>query len=140
MIVNVSNENCFTNGYLDTMIDCIPGLERFRLKDLPGYIRTTYINSGELDYVIESVKATRKVSNIILHTFEELESTIIEALQPMIPHIYTIGPLELLLNPIKLEEETNKLDIMLVLIGFSQGFSQTINGKWKMCILKLLQG
>ncbi|KAI3739469.1 hypothetical protein L2E82_29874 [Cichorium intybus] len=29
----------------------------------------------------------------------------------MIPHIYTIGPLELLLNPIKLEEETNKLDI-----------------------------
>lgn len=62
MIVNVSDENCFTNGYLDTMIDCIPGLEGFHLKDLPGYIRTTDINSGELDYVMESVKATRKVS------------------------------------------------------------------------------
>ncbi|KAI3739477.1 hypothetical protein L2E82_29882 [Cichorium intybus] len=110
-LIPLKDESCFTNGYLDTVIDSIPGLEGFRLKDLPGYIRTTDLKSADSNYVIESIKATRKVSNVILHTFEELESTVIEALQPMIPHVYTIGPLELLLNPIKLEEETKKLDI-----------------------------
>ncbi|KAL4561517.1 hypothetical protein LXL04_033684 [Taraxacum kok-saghyz] len=109
-LIPLKDESCFTNGYLETVIDGIPELEGFRLKDLPGYIRTTNSNSEEYTYVIESIKATRKVSNVILHTFNELESTIIKALEPMIPHIYTIGPLELLLNSTKLEKEPNKSD------------------------------
>ncbi|KAL7615542.1 hypothetical protein Lser_V15G03282 [Lactuca serriola] len=110
-LIPFKDESCFTNGYLDTVIDSIPGLEGFRLKDLPGYIRTTNPNDDSYNYVVECVKATRRVSNMIIHTFEELESTVIKAFKSMIPHVYTIGPLELLLNPIQLEEETKKLDI-----------------------------
>ncbi|XP_023768837.1 UDP-glycosyltransferase 85C2 isoform X1 [Lactuca sativa] len=111
-LIPLKDESCITNGYLDTVIDCIPGLEGFRLKDIPAYIRPTrYPNDADYNYVIQSIKATRKVPNIILHTFEELESKVIKALQLTIPRVYTIGPLELLLNPIQLEEETKKLDI-----------------------------
>ncbi|KAL7617916.1 hypothetical protein Lser_V15G03279 [Lactuca serriola] len=111
-LIPLKDESCMTNGYLDTVIDCIPGLEGFRLKDIPAYIRPTrYPNDADYNYVIQSIKATRKVPNIILHTFEELESKVIKALQLTIPRVYTIGPLELLLNPIQLEEETKKLDI-----------------------------
>ncbi|KAL4561591.1 hypothetical protein LXL04_033761 [Taraxacum kok-saghyz] len=109
-LIPLKDESCLTNGYLDTVIDSIPGLEGFRLRDIPTYFRTTNPNDLDYNFVIESVKATRKVSNIILHTFNELESTIIKALEPMIPHIYTIGPLELLLNPIKLEKDPKKSD------------------------------
>ncbi|KAI3722345.1 hypothetical protein L2E82_33381 [Cichorium intybus] len=105
------DESCFTNGYLDTVINWIPGLEAFSLKDLPGYVRNTDPNEAGYKYVLESVKATRKVSHIILHTFEELESTVIKALEPMYPHVYTIGPLQLHLDQITIEEETKKLDI-----------------------------
>ncbi|KAI3739471.1 hypothetical protein L2E82_29876 [Cichorium intybus] len=110
-LIPLKDESCLANGYLDTVIDWIPGLEGFRLKDLPGYIRTTNPNDRDYTYVVESIKATRKVPNIILHTFKELEFPVIEALQPLIPNIYTIGPLELLLNRIELEEEIKKLDI-----------------------------
>ncbi|CAI9269244.1 unnamed protein product [Lactuca saligna] len=110
-LIPFKDESCFTNGYLDTVIDSIPGLEGFRLKDLPGFIRTTNPNDETYNFCIECIKATRKVSNIIIHTFEELESNVIKAFKSMIPHVYTIGPLELLLNPTKLEDETKKLDI-----------------------------
>ncbi|CAH1434625.1 unnamed protein product [Lactuca virosa] len=110
-LIPLKDESYLTNGYLDTVIDWIPGLEGFRLKDLPGYIRIANPNDEDYNFVIACIDATRKVPNIIIHTFDELESTVIKALQSMIPHVYTIGPLELLLNPINLEEETTKLDI-----------------------------
>ncbi|KAI3511262.1 hypothetical protein L1887_18411 [Cichorium endivia] len=110
-IVPLKDESYLTNGYLDTMIDWIPGLEAFRLKDLPGYVRTTDPNDVDYNFVIKSIEATRKVSSIILHTFEELESTVLKALKPMFPQIYAIGPLQLLLNCMQNEQETKKSDI-----------------------------
>ncbi|KAI3511261.1 hypothetical protein L1887_18410 [Cichorium endivia] len=110
-IIPLKDESYLTNGYLDTVIDWIPGLEGFRLKDLPGYVRTIDANDVDYRFNIESIKATRKVSTIILHTFEELESSVINALKLMFPHIYTIGPLQLHLNRMQNEQETKKSDI-----------------------------
>ncbi|XP_023743753.1 UDP-glycosyltransferase 85C2 [Lactuca sativa] len=110
-VIPLKDESCYTNGYLDTVTDWIPGMEGFTLKDLPGYVRTIDPNEAGYNYVLESVKATRRVSRIILHTFEELESTVIKALKPMYPYVYTIGPLQLHLNQITNSEETNNLDI-----------------------------
>ncbi|KAL7618471.1 hypothetical protein Lser_V15G03145 [Lactuca serriola] len=109
-LIPLKDESYLTNGYLDTIIDWIPGFEAIRLKDLPGYVRTTDPNDVDYNFVIECAKATRKISNIIIHTFEDLESTVIKALNPIFPHIYTIGPLELLLKHIQNEQETKKLD------------------------------
>ncbi|KAL7618470.1 hypothetical protein Lser_V15G03143 [Lactuca serriola] len=110
-IVPLKDESCLTNGYLDTIIDWIPGLEAFRLKDLPGYVRTIDPNEVDYKFNIESIKTTMKVSTIILHTFEELESTIIKALKPMFPHLYTIGPLQLLLNRIQNQQESKSYSL-----------------------------
>ncbi|CAI9269119.1 unnamed protein product [Lactuca saligna] len=109
-LIPLKDESCLTNGYLDTIIDWIPGFEEIRLKDLPGYVRTTDPSDMDYIFIIECAKAMRKVSSIIIHTFEDLESTIIKALNPIFPHIYTIGPLELLLKHIQNEQETKKLD------------------------------
>lgn len=35
------DEACLSNGYLDTVIDWIPGLRHIRLRDLPTFLRTT---------------------------------------------------------------------------------------------------
>lgn len=83
-------------------------MEGFRLKDIPGYVRTTDPDDDDYIFIIECAKASRKVSSIITHTFEESESTVINALKSMFPHVYTIGPLELLLNHMQNEQETKK--------------------------------
>ncbi|KAL4559671.1 hypothetical protein LXL04_031814 [Taraxacum kok-saghyz] len=112
-IIPLKDDSCLTNGYLDTTIDWIPGMEGFRLKDFPGYVRTTDLNEPSFNYVIESSKTTRKVSHIILHTFQELESTIIEVLKSKFPNLYTIGPLQLHLNNhiTNNEEITKNIDL-----------------------------
>ncbi|KAL7617874.1 UDP-glycosyltransferase 85C1 [Lactuca sativa] len=110
-VIPLKDESCFTNGYLDTLIDWIPGMEGFCLKDFPSYVRTIDPNESGYNIVIKSAETTRKASHIILHTFEELESTIIKALKDYFPNLYTVGPLQLLLNKTENDEETKNLDI-----------------------------
>ncbi|XP_071716510.1 UDP-glycosyltransferase 85C2-like [Rutidosis leptorrhynchoides] len=109
-LIPLQDETCLTNGYLNTSIDWIPGLEGFNLKDLPSYTRATDVNNTSLKYCVESAKTARKISHIIIHTFDALESNVIKAIEPMFPNVYTVGPLQLLLNQIENEEETKKLD------------------------------
>ncbi|KAB1220553.1 UDP-glycosyltransferase 85A3 [Morella rubra] len=58
----------FTNGYLDTVIDWIPA------------------------------EGASKASGVVIQTFDALEREVLDALSPMFPHLYAIGPLQLLLN------------------------------------------
>ncbi|KAI3684567.1 hypothetical protein L6452_33791 [Arctium lappa] len=83
--------------YLDTVIDWIPGLERFRLKDLPCS-RYTNLTEPGYTYLFHCLKTTQNVSHIILHTFQDLEPNVIKTIEPIFPNVYTIGPLQLLLN------------------------------------------
>jgi hypothetical protein len=39
-----------------------------------------------------------KASGVVIHTFEALEAEVLGALSPLFPHVYAIGPLQLLLN------------------------------------------
>ncbi|KAE8056919.1 hypothetical protein FH972_013651 [Carpinus fangiana] len=89
-----------TNGYLDTVIDWIPGMKGIRLKDLPTFIRTTDPDEIMLNFpMIESERA-RKASALIFNTFDALEHEVLDALSSMFPPIYSIGPLHLLQNQI----------------------------------------
>ncbi|KAI3737272.1 hypothetical protein L2E82_27269 [Cichorium intybus] len=110
-LIPLRDESCFTDGYFDTAIDWIPGMEGFRLKDFPTYVRTIDTNEAGYNYVMECAKTTRKASHIIVHTFQELESTVIKSLKNIFPHLYTVGPLQLLLNQITFDEETKNLDL-----------------------------
>ncbi|XP_048327306.2 7-deoxyloganetin glucosyltransferase-like [Ziziphus jujuba] len=91
-----------TSGFLDMVIDWIPGMKDIRLKDLPTLFRIA--NPSDLivfKFVIESVQRANDASAVVIHTFHALEQHVVDALSSsMTPQIYTIGPLQLLLNNI----------------------------------------
>ncbi|CAK9163137.1 unnamed protein product [Ilex paraguariensis] len=86
------------NGYLDTVIDWIPGMKDMRLRDFPSFIRTTDPNDLMMDFMARETDRCSLASAIIFNTFDALEHYVIEALSSMCPPIYSIGPLHLLVN------------------------------------------
>ncbi|KAJ9567997.1 hypothetical protein OSB04_003963 [Centaurea solstitialis] len=95
----LQDESYLTNGFLETIIDWIPGMKGIRLRDLPTNAWTTDHNDKLFKFTVEVTKNSDKVSNIIIHTFDALEDNIVNALSCMFPrHVYTIGPVQLLLD------------------------------------------
>ncbi|WJX70619.1 7-deoxyloganetin glucosyltransferase [Trifolium repens] len=97
-LIPLKDESYRTNGYLDTKVDCIPGLEKFRLKDLLGLLRTTDPNDPMVEFVIEAADTFHRASAIVFNTYNELESDVMKELYSMFPSLYTIGPLSSFLN------------------------------------------
>lgn len=89
-----------TNGYLETVIDWIPGMKGIRLRDLPSFIRTTDPEDIMFNFAMVEAERVQKASALILNTFDALEEEVLGALSSMFPQIYSIGPLQLLLNHI----------------------------------------
>ncbi|KAG5520356.1 hypothetical protein RHGRI_033059 [Rhododendron griersonianum] len=98
-----------TNGYLDTVIDWIPGMKDIRLKDLPSFIRTTDPNNTPFNFCMEAAVRASKASAIILHTFDVLEQDLLNAFTAIFPFVYSIGPLQLLLNHISKKDESESI-------------------------------
>ncbi|KAA8538105.1 hypothetical protein F0562_027713 [Nyssa sinensis] len=96
----LKDESYLTNGYLDTVIDWEPSMKGIRLKDIPSFIRTTDPDDFMVNFVLGELERAKKASAIIFNTFEELEKDVVDALSSMFPPVYTIGPLDFLLNQI----------------------------------------
>nr|KYP60567.1 Cytokinin-O-glucosyltransferase 2 [Cajanus cajan] len=94
----LKDESYLTNGYLDTNVDWIPGMQNFRLKDFLDFIRTTDLNDAMLQFFIEVANGVDRNATFVFNTFEGLEGDVINALSSMFPSLYTIGPFPLLLN------------------------------------------
>ncbi|XP_062152223.1 7-deoxyloganetin glucosyltransferase-like [Alnus glutinosa] len=94
----LKDESYLTNGYLDTVLDWIPGMRNIRLRDLPSYVRTTDPNDLVFKMVIEAVERAPTAAGIVVHSFDALEQEVLDALSPILPHVYAIGPQQLLLN------------------------------------------
>ncbi|KAJ8762558.1 hypothetical protein K2173_007997 [Erythroxylum novogranatense] len=92
----LKDTSCLTNGYLNTVIDWIPGLEGIRLKDLPTFIRTTDPNDVMLSYAFEQLHNAREASALIFNTFDDLDHEFLESFASTFPSIYSIGPLPFL--------------------------------------------
>ncbi|XP_071689639.1 UDP-glycosyltransferase 85C1-like [Rutidosis leptorrhynchoides] len=105
-ILPLKEESYLTNGYLEMKIDWIPGMEHIRLKDLSEMMLSADPNHLGLEYLSETAQAADKVSHLILHTFQELESSLVEEIRTIVPNVYTVGPLELLLNHISEKQIT----------------------------------
>ncbi|KAJ6836752.1 7-deoxyloganetin glucosyltransferase-like [Iris pallida] len=99
-IVPLTSESDLTNGYLETVIDWIPGMKNIRLRDLPSYFRTTDRNDCLMNFCRDEAQAALRASAIIVHTFEDLEHAVLDALSSILPPVYPIGPLDLLLSQI----------------------------------------
>ncbi|KAJ7968241.1 Glycosyltransferase [Quillaja saponaria] len=98
--IPLKDESYLRNGYLETEVKWIPGLKNIRLRDYPSSFRTTDPNDMDLDFLMGEGDRTSQASAIILNTFDELESDALNCLASMFPPIYTIGPLNLLVNQI----------------------------------------
>ncbi|XP_022762410.1 7-deoxyloganetin glucosyltransferase-like [Durio zibethinus] len=96
----LKDESYLKNGYLDTVIDWIPGMKNISIRDLPSFVRTTDRNDIMLNFLAAESEKAAKASAVIVNTFDEFEHDVVEALSSMLPRIYTIGPLHLLLNQI----------------------------------------
>ena len=95
-----ADESFLTNGYLDTVIDWIPGMRSIRLRDFPSFVQTIDPNDVIFNFVIEAVERAPKASGLVLQTFDVLEQEVLDALSTLFPHVYAIGPLQSLLNHI----------------------------------------
>ena len=96
----LADKSYLSNGYLDIVIDWIPGMRDIRLKDLPSFVRTTDPNDIIFNFISESVERAPKASGIVVHTFNALEQEVLDALSTMFPRVHAIGPLQPLLNHI----------------------------------------
>ena len=98
-----------TNGYLDTVIDWVPGMKNIRLKDLPTFFQVTDPNDEIFNLAMESAESSCKgATAFCVQTFDALEPHVLGALSSMYPNVYTIGPLQLLLNNQSTEEDQLK--------------------------------
>ncbi|KAK4752174.1 hypothetical protein SAY87_020972 [Trapa incisa] len=96
--IPLKDETCLTNGYLDTVVDWIPGMKSIRLRDLPTFIRTTQKDDVLLAFSLRQTGRACKASAVIFNTFEPLDRDVLEALSTVLPRIYPVGPLNLLLS------------------------------------------
>ncbi|KAK6253283.1 hypothetical protein QUC31_015003, partial [Theobroma cacao] len=87
----VKDANYLTNGYLDKVIDWIPGMKNIRFRDLPSFIRTMDPNDMMFNYLLKEVERAYKASAIVLNTFDSLEQDVLDALSGMLlPPVYSI--------------------------------------------------
>nr|XP_043616264.1 UDP-glycosyltransferase 85C2-like [Erigeron canadensis] len=105
-LVPPKDEGFMTNGYLETIIDRIPGMEGIRLKDINGIIRTTDPEDRFLTFCLVAAEKSHNVIHNIFHTFDDLEVSIVDALSTMFTKVYTVGPVQLLLDQIPKENQT----------------------------------
>nr|XP_043618441.1 UDP-glycosyltransferase 85C2-like [Erigeron canadensis] len=108
-LVPLKDESDLTNGYLETVIDWIPGMEGIRLKDMCSIIRTTNLDDKVLNFCISASAKSHNVIHNIFHTFDSLETSIVNAFSSMFPQVYTVGPLQLHLDQISENEKQTKM-------------------------------
>ncbi|KAH7834144.1 hypothetical protein Vadar_013113 [Vaccinium darrowii] len=99
-LVPLKDSSYLTNGYLETTIDWIPGMENIRFKDLPSFIRTTDPNDLMVNFLAGEADTARKASAIIINTFDAFEKPVLDSLSSFLPPIYTLGPLHRMVNQV----------------------------------------
>ncbi|KAK2983016.1 hypothetical protein RJ640_012891 [Escallonia rubra] len=125
-LIPLKDESYLTNGYLDTVVDYIPGMKDIRLKDFPGVIRTTNQDDFLLNFGLEATQRSYKASANVIQTFDALEPDLVNALSTMLPDLYTIGPVQLLLNQTSLPSEEEHLKS----IGYSLWKEEHVCLEW----------
>ncbi|KAL7235993.1 hypothetical protein ACSBR1_019302 [Camellia fascicularis] len=105
----LKDESCLTNGYLDTVIDWIPGMKGIRLKDLPTFIQTTNPQDTMFNYNLQSMSNALKSKSMILNTFDALERQVLDIIKTKFDNLYTIGPLSLLHHQLCNSEPLNSI-------------------------------
>ena len=85
-----------SNGYLDTTIDWIPAMPKdLRLRDLPSFVHTTDPDDIMFNFFVHETAAMSQASAVVINTWDELDSPLLDEMYKLLPPIYTVGPLHL---------------------------------------------
>ncbi|CAD6225993.1 unnamed protein product [Miscanthus lutarioriparius] len=83
-----------TDGSLDAPLDWVPGMKgALRLRDMPTFCRTTDADDWLLHFHVHQMKIAAASKAVILNTVDDMEKDVLDALAPLLPPIYTVGPL-----------------------------------------------
>ncbi|KAI3971192.1 hypothetical protein MKW92_020242 [Papaver armeniacum] len=98
----------FKEEDMDRPIRSVPEMERFlRCRDLPSYYRDKEVNRRNLDFISTETLYSVRATAHILNTFDDIEAPILSHLRSYCPNLYTIGPLNALLNTLRSSTTTN---------------------------------
>lgn len=83
-----------TDGSLDAPLDWVPGMKgALRLRDMPTFCRATDADDWLLHFHVHQMKTAATSKAVILNTLYDIEKDVLDALAPLLPPIYTVGPL-----------------------------------------------
>ncbi|XP_010676178.2 7-deoxyloganetin glucosyltransferase [Beta vulgaris subsp. vulgaris] len=99
-LVPFKDASFITNGELDAVVDWVPGMEDMQLRDIPSFIRTTNPNDIMLNFVQRLLHKSKQASAIVFNSFDALDHAVLNSLSSDFPPLYTLGPLQLLLDSI----------------------------------------
>ncbi|KAJ7958993.1 Glycosyltransferase [Quillaja saponaria] len=99
-ITPLKDSSYLTNGHLENVIDWIPGMKNIRVRDLPSFSRTTDPDDIMLKFTESECERAKRASAIILNTFDVLEHDVLDSFSSFLPPVYSIGPLNLLINQV----------------------------------------
>uniref|UniRef100_M8BN37 Cytokinin-O-glucosyltransferase 2 n=1 Tax=Aegilops tauschii TaxID=37682 RepID=M8BN37_AEGTA len=92
----LKEEAQLSNGYLDTTIDWIPAMPKdIRLRDLPTFLRAMDPDDIMFNFFVHETAAMSQASAVVINTWDELDSPLLDAMSKLLPPIYTVGPLHL---------------------------------------------
>jgi len=96
-LVPLRDEAQLADGYLDTVVDWVPGAPAdLRLRDFPSFVRTTDPDDVMLNFFIHETAGMSQASAVVINTFDELDATLLDAMAKLLPApVYTVGPLPL---------------------------------------------
>ncbi|MED6170366.1 hypothetical protein PIB30_030079 [Stylosanthes scabra] len=106
----LKDEKNLFDGYLDTEVDWIEAMKGARLKDLPTFLRSTNPSDTMFNYNIVAVNTAMHAKGVILNSFEDLESDVLDAIRAKYPNLFPIGPLSMLYKQLSNSSNTTQLE------------------------------
>ncbi|MCL7038848.1 hypothetical protein MKW94_019622 [Papaver nudicaule] len=92
----------FKDEDMDRLITSVPEMESFlRCRDLPSFYRAKEVNTPNLDFVNTGTLYSVRAAAHLLSTFDDIEAPILSQLRSYWPNMYTIDPLNALLNNLR---------------------------------------
>jgi cyanohydrin beta-glucosyltransferase len=71
----------------------MPGMKGMRLKDMPTFCHTADADNALLRIHLHQMRVVAASKAIVIHTFDDIEKDVLDALAAFLPPIYTVGPL-----------------------------------------------
>ncbi|KAL6883750.1 hypothetical protein ACP4OV_011164 [Aristida adscensionis] len=81
-------------AYLDQEVPGARGMcAGVRLRDFPSFLRTTDRGDIMLNFFIHEGERLSLPDAVMINTFDDLEASTLDAMRPILPPLYTVGPL-----------------------------------------------